>query len=424
MASPSSPKLQYHYYYHPQHKYFSFSIPYIPVLTMAGKLTLLDENHSPVASSSRITISTPRVPLAEITKESIGLAADDNGDYPEDKRTPSPTWSEDARARGAFDNDEDDGVVPKLTPPPGVPLSPRTTAMVLDSANADLLAANAKDIAATIRRLQSRLEAETLRANDCENWAQECSDKLEAIERNKENEAPQPFRPSRRPRSASTSSSSSSNSSNGTGTTLPEYGDVCPANFEPNRGQVQGFHIPGPDGEVLEAKYIRFVQGANPHAEGTMGQGRPIYTMSLMAPADYNTPDVPYESLPPWFMSALSRHSTLYNTVLHAALKHNDWGVCADIIRYKQCEDQVGLWEARMEDAANRLERAREDRTQARFRLEAARAHTHFIHLRRTDNEEDWHWAAEPDVIMPHPLPQLGRRGRRRNVRGRGRPQA
>ena len=96
------------------------------------------------------------------------------------------------------------------------------------------------------------------------------------------------------------------------------------------------------------------------------------------------------------------------------------WGICADLIRYHTCEDQIGIWEARAEEAVQRVERAREERQQARYRLEAARAHRHFIHLERTRSQDDWQYDDAPEGIFPRP--QVARRGRR-NVRGRGRPQ-
>jgi hypothetical protein len=34
----------------------------------------------------------------------------------------------------------------------------------------------------------------------------------------------------------------------------------------------------------------------------------------------------------------------MYNTVITAALAHNNWGICADLIRYRLCEDQIGIW--------------------------------------------------------------------------------
>jgi hypothetical protein len=115
--------------------------------------------------------------------------------------------------------------------------------------------------------------------------------------------------------------------------------------------------------------------------------------------------------MPIWFTAALSRHNHMYNTVLLASLEHNNWGISADIIRYHNCEDQIGIWEARVEEAAQRVERAREERTSARYRLEAARAHRHFAHLDRAHPAgEDFRYDDHPDMVFP--LAQLGRRGR------------
>jgi hypothetical protein len=132
--------------------------------------------------------------------------------------------------------------------------------------------------------------------------------------------------------------------------------------------------------------------------------------------------ELPLEQMPIWFTAALSRHNHMYNTVLLASLEHNNWGISADIIRYRNCEEQIRIWEARVEEAAQRVECAREERTSARYRLKAAHAHRHFSHLDRVPCGEDFCFDHDPDMVFP--LAQLGRRGCRRNVRGRGRPQA
>ena len=49
--------------------------------------------------------------------------------------------------------------------------------------------------------------------------------------------------------------------------------------------------------------------------------------------------------------AVLSRHNNMYNVILRAALEHNNWGICADIICYRLCEDQIGIWEACAEEA-------------------------------------------------------------------------
>jgi hypothetical protein len=148
-------------------------------------------------------------------------------------------------------------------------------------------------------------------------------------------------------------------------------------------------------------------KGANPHAEGTRGQGFPIFLHHLYAPADYEDTDLPLAQLPIWFTATLSCHSSMYNVVLRAALEHNNWGICADLLRYRQAEDQIGIWEARVEEALQRVERAREERVQTRYRFEATRAHRHFANLECTNKPEDWQYDDDPGMVLP--LRQLAR---------------
>jgi hypothetical protein len=98
---------------------------------------------------------------------------------------------------------------------------------------------------------------------------------------------------------------------------------------------------------------------------------------------DYTDTDLPLEQMPIWFTTTLSHHNHMYNTVLLASLEHNNWGVSAGIIRYRNCEDQISIWEACVKEATQCMERAREECTQACYRLEAVCAHQHFVHLDR-----------------------------------------
>jgi hypothetical protein len=202
---------------------------------------------------------------------------------------------------GVIDEDTDNDDIPELVQAPlADTLSPRTAAMVLEAAgpgDGQILLDNAKDLAATLRFLHQRLRASLMRADDAERRANEAEDRVEEIERNKENEPPRGRRRRR-------GSSSSSNHSDDT-TVL-----VCPEGFEENRGQAAGFYIPDDDRTQIEPKFIRFVQGVGtPHAEGTQGQGFPVYRTNLFAPADYTDTKLPLEQMPIWFTAALSRHN-------------------------------------------------------------------------------------------------------------------
>jgi hypothetical protein len=245
---------------------------------------------------------------------------------------------------GVIDEDTDSDDIPELVQAPLTDtLSPRTAAMVLEAAgpgDGQILLDNAKDLAATLCFLHQCLCANLLRADDTERRAFEAENRVEELKKNKENEPPRGRRRRR-------SSSSSSNRDDDTAVL------VCPEGFEENHGQASGFYIPDDDRMQIKPKFIRFVQGVGtPHAEGTQGRGFPIYRTNLFAPADYSETDQPLEQMPIWFTAALSRHNHMYNTVLLASLEHNNWGISADIIRYCNCKEQIGIWEARVEEAA------------------------------------------------------------------------
>jgi hypothetical protein len=240
---------------------------------------------------------------------------------------------------GVIDEDTDSNDIPELVQAPlADTLSPRTAAMVLEATgpgDGQILLDNAKDLATTLHFLHQRLRANLTRADEAETRAFAAENRIEELEANKENKPPQGRRRRR-------SNSSSSNNSDST-TVL-----VCPKGFEENHGQVTGFYIPDDDGTQIEPKFIQFVQGVGtPHAEGTQGRGFPVYRTNLFTPADYTEPNQPLKQMPIWFTAALSHHNHMYNTVLLASLEHNNWGISVDIIHYRNCEDQIGIWEAR-----------------------------------------------------------------------------
>jgi hypothetical protein len=374
-----------------------------------------------IASITRATVAAEDAMLANIDRATIAYTAaaidevmlasprtnitinhDEQGNHIPDSGNVNPREPAVNKEPGQIDEDSDSDDIPGLVHAPIAPfstLSPRTAAMVLKMAGPDdgqILLANAKDLASTLRTLHRRLRDLMDKTDSAEKRAIEAEDHLEEIERNKENEPPR----GRRRRRDSTNSSHSSTTNVA----------VRPPGFEENHGQALGFYIPDKEGDQIEPKYIRFVQGTgNPHVEGTEGQGCSMYRANLFAPPDFTETDLPLEQMPIWFTATLSRHNHMYNIVLQNALKHNNWGVCADIIHYRNCEDQIGIWEARVKEAAQRVERAREERTQARYHLEAARAHRHFAHLERTPREEDFCYDDQPDMVFP--LAQLGRRG-------------
>src|ERR1700730_10771601 len=261
----------------------SYFIPLYQSLTEMANRLIRIEDMATITTSSQLT---PVDPEDALTERSDIL--------------PNETYEHEAegnvKERGDDESNETyDTSGHALPPAPGSGLSPRSAAMVLEIAgpgDGKILLDNAKDLAATIRLLKDCFDiahecaqdAEA-QAQDCENRANEAEDRLEELERNKENEPPRGRR-----RGRSTSSSADS--------TPPEYTATCPQGFEENTGQARGFYIPDDNRVKIEPRYIRFIQGPNPHAEGTQGSGFPVYLFQLTSVADYNDTHLPLSQLP------------------------------------------------------------------------------------------------------------------------------
>jgi hypothetical protein len=321
------------------YNYFFINLLYQPYIEMANHLIHIED-------------------VASITASSINNT--DNGDTTKEPDTEEP-HSPVVNNNKVISQDDNDKV-PGLAPAPlATTLLPQTAVMVLEATgptDGNMLVDNAKDFAATIHLLKNQLDEAHERAYQAE-------DQLEELEQNKENKAP----------AGNHGVHHLCSNSSGSGYDLPEYASVCPAGFKDNHGQAQGFYIPDDDGHQVEPKFIRFVQGANPHTEGTQGQGFPLFIHHLYAPTNYKDADLPLAQMPIWFTTTLSHHNNMYNVVLRVALEHNNWGICTDLIHYHQAEDQIGVWEAQVEEATQWVEHMREEHIQAQYCLEAACAH-------------------------------------------------
>jgi hypothetical protein len=362
------------------HDYFIINLIYQPYIEMANRLIRIED----VASITTTTIDTGKGRASPVETEP---------DITDPHRTPLPV------------SQDDDNEVPGLAPTPGAPLSPRTAAMVLEAAgktDGNMLVKNAKDFAATIRQLKKRMDETQDRALEAEH-------RLEELLSNKENEPPACKHSNHHPRSSSTSTYDQ-----------PEYEGVCPTGFEENTGQATGFYIPDDDGNQQEPKFVRFVQGANPHAEGTRGQGFPIFIHHLYAPADYEETNLPMAqcqsgSPPPSPATAVcitSSSGRPWNTTTGGSARTSS---ATDRPRTRSASGRLGS--KRLRNESN--EPAKSEYTRGSG-LEAARAHRHFANLERTNKPEDWQYDDDPGMVLP--LRQLARRGRRQ-FRGRGRPQ-
>jgi hypothetical protein len=116
----------------------------------------------------------------------------------------------------------------------------------------------------------------------------------------------------------------------------------------------------------------------------------------------------PVQLLPPWFRRLLYSPGYQFDQLREAAQRHDDWGVYADIVRYRRLNIDIAWFRDELEAAQIELDTAIKARQSCEGRLEAAHATTHFGHL-----------APARDLHFDGEHPAKGRIRRNRFKRGR-----
>jgi hypothetical protein len=155
-----------------------------------------------------------------------------------------------------------------------------------------------------------------------------------------------------------------------------------PRGFAPNNGRYPHFHIPH-QGNRARARYIRVCPTDPSIVEGTMGgtsgeiYSTPIYAQPYDrygATEGNENADVPAEAMPEWFRDLLHGSPAAFATLLHGSRALNDWGITADIARYRSYGERVSdLYRARESIDAS-ISGLRDNMDLASFRLGTAQA--------------------------------------------------
>ena len=143
-------------------------------------------------------------------------------------------------------------------------------------------------------------------------------------------------------------------------------------------GYVENLHYPGLEipvghGLHLPVKWVKQLDSGNMACYSTMdGPDDPPHIFPIYAYPVIRT-DFPAEPLPRWIRAILHGPNPQYLTFLGQAKSLDDWGVAADIIRYRNLDEELGAIDAQI----LRLEQERlgvqNARACAEARLEAAR---------------------------------------------------
>jgi hypothetical protein len=155
----------------------------------------------------------------------------------------------------------------------------------------------------------------------------------------------------------------------------------APDGYVANNGRLPQFTVPVDDGIIQAVRWVRILHDGR--ASGYLAEDNPSsdpYTIELYArPVDGPEGTEP---MPGWFRRLLNGDRRQYNQLREAAHNYDaDWGIHADIIRYRELDDTMDWLRDELDVVSSELRAATEARAACEDRLGAANASAHFAHL-------------------------------------------
>jgi len=188
-----------------------------------------------------------------------------------------------------------------------------------------------------------------------------------------------------------------------------------PTDFVRNNNRVPTFQIPIGEGLYLPAEFIKRDEDDRKKVWGVTGRfgvGEPAYAHELFARPVEHT-GTPHEPLCPWFLRLLQGSTANYAHLRDAAEELGDWGLAADITRYREYEDQVRDLNATIHSLRAEAELTETLLDSCRHHLSAANAHQRFACLESVCHGKDCRFPLRRDFAV-RPTNSRGS--------GRGRP--
>src|SRR5712672_2805055 len=187
-----------------------------------------------------------------------------------------------------------------------------------------------------------------------------------------------------------------------------------PPNFIRNNNHVASFQIPIGEGLSLPAEFIKRDEDNKTKVwgvTGRFGKGEPVYAHEIFA-RPVEDPSFPAEPMHPWFLRLLQGSTSSYAHLREAADQLGDWGLAADIARFRQCEDQLRELNATIHSLRAEANLTETLQDTCRIRLGAANAHGLLARLESVCHGKDCRFPIRGDFAV-RPTSYRGR------VRGR-----
>src|SRR5258707_1679647 len=157
---------------------------------------------------------------------------------------------------------------------------------------------------------------------------------------------------------------------------------AAPVGFSLNARQLPDATVPCGQNAGQLAKWVRRLPDGRAllYAEDN-GPGDQPYAIELFTALDLSD-DTPAQSLPRWLLDALTGPSAAFHTVRVAADTALDWGLYADLLRYRELNQKAKAINDSISNLEAEVQGVLADQRLALGHLEGARAMTHLGHVR------------------------------------------
>jgi len=153
-----------------------------------------------------------------------------------------------------------------------------------------------------------------------------------------------------------------------------------PEGYVENNEHYPSLTIPIGNGLFWPAKWVKQLDSGQVAMLSTQDgpTSKPIITEVYASPAFSTNPIDP---MPYWFHDLLTRPSPLFLVLRDAIADLDNWGILADVLRFRNLNEQVSKVHAEIAVLEAKLESIRLTRTLTQSRLEASQAHSQVGHL-------------------------------------------
>ncbi len=158
---------------------------------------------------------------------------------------------------------------------------------------------------------------------------------------------------------------------------------AAPIGFPLNAGHLPNVTIPCGRNAGQLAKWVRRLPDGRAllYAEDD-GPGDQPYAIELFAELDISEDDAPAQSLPRWLLDGLTGPSAAFNTIRSAAEATLDWGLHAELLRYRDLDQKAKAIHDSISNLEAEVQGVLAEQRLALGRLEGARAAFRLGHVR------------------------------------------